>query len=138
MLGRHRPEITVGDSAQAKSIANLQAQGVPIVGAKKGRGSVPMGLKQLDDLLKEKRFFAKRASRFVRDSAIIMWKVAGKTLREQPHSNVVPAVRYALDEIPAQYLLPPPPERAATIFDNPHLKALMELTNPPADRPSYT
>jgi hypothetical protein len=87
--------------------------------------------------MREKRFFAKRGSRFVRDSAIIQWKQPGKSLKEKPHSNIIPAVRYALDEIPAQYLLPPPPAKAATIFDDRHLKALMELSNPPADRPAY-
>lgn len=135
-LARHKPDVTVGDSAQAKSIANLQAAGVPIVGAKKGRGSVPLGLKQLDDLMRERRFFAKRTSRFVRDSAIIQWKAPGKTLKEKPHSNIVPAVRYALDEVPPQYLLPPPPEKAPSIFDNAILKNL--LTPPNQDRPKYT
>ena len=134
-LGRHQPQITVGDSAQAKSIANLQAEGVPIVGAKKGRGSVAMGLKQLDDLMREGRFFAKRGSRFVRDAAVIQWKEVGKTLKAQPHSNIIPAVRYALDEVPAQYLLPPPAPVLPTIFDDPLLKNLMR--DPNADVPSY-
>jgi len=131
----HNPDILVGDSAQAKSIANLQAENLPIIGAKKGRGSVALGLKQLDDLMREKRFFAKRASRFVRDSAIIQWKQPGKSLKEKPHSNIVPAVRYAIDEIPAQYLLPPPPAKAPTIFDDPVLKGMM--VDPNADRPNY-
>lgn len=134
-LGRHRPEVTVGDSAQAKSIANLQAMGVPIIGARKGRGSVALGLKQIDDLMREGRFFAKRSSRFVRDSAIIQWKVPGKTLKEKPHSNIIPAVRYALDEVPPQYFLTPPPALAPSIFDDPLLKNL--LKDPNADRPNY-
>ena len=131
----HNPDILVGDSAQAKSIANLQAENLPIIGAKKGRGSVALGLKQLDDLMREKRFFAKRASRFVRDSAIIQWKQPGKSLKEKPHSNIIPAVRYALDEVPPQYLLPPPPAKAPTIFDDPVLKGMM--VDPNADRPNY-
>lgn len=131
----HAPEITVADSANAKSIANLQAMGISIVGAKKGRGSVPMGLKQLDNWLRERRFFAKRGSRFVRDAALIEWKVKGKTLKEKPHSNIIPAVRYALDEVPAPFFLDPPPAPPATIFQNPVLAGLM--TNPNADRPNY-
>jgi hypothetical protein len=134
-IARHRPAVTTGDSAQAKSIANLQAEGVPITGAKKGRGSVALGLKQIDDLLKERRFFAKRTSRFVRDAAVIQWKVVGKTLKDTPHSNIIPAVRYALDEVPPQYFLPPPPPAEVTIFDSPVLKRL--LTDPNADRPNY-
>ena len=131
----HNPEITVADAANAKSIANLQAEGIQVVGAKKGRGSVAMGLKQIDDLMREGRFFAKRSSRFVKDSALIQWKVQGKTLKEKPHSNIIPAVRYALDEVPPQYFLPPPPPVLPTIFDNPALKSL--LTDPNADVPRY-
>lgn len=136
MQARHRPHISAADSANAKTIATLQADGIPVIGARKGRGSVPMGLKQLDSLLREVRFFAKKDSRFVKDAANIRWKDPGKTLRKSPHSNIIPAVRYALDEVPPQYLLPaaaPPP--APTILDNPILRALMADPNP--DRPDY-
>lgn len=136
-IERHGPSILVADSANAKSIANLQHERIPITGAKKGRGSVPMGLKQLDDLLREGRFFAKRASRFVKDSALIQWDKPGKTLKAKPHSNCIPAVRYALDEVPPLYFLPPPPPKPVTIFDNQNLKLLMELNSPPKDRPNY-
>lgn len=135
MIARHAPDITVADSADAKSIATLQTWGIPMIGAKKGRGSVPEGLYQLDSLLREGRFFAKRDSRFVKDAAIIRWKKAGKTLQEKPHSNIIPAVRYALDEVPPHYLLPPPPPKEVTIFDNPVLKGLM--ADPNVDRPDY-
>lgn len=131
----HSPEITVADSANAKSIANLQAEGIQIIGAKKGRGSVAMGLKQLDNLLREGRFFAKKGSRFAKDAAAIQWKVRGKTLKEKPHSNIIPAVRYGLDEVPAPYFLDPPAPPAPTVFDSPLLKSV--LTNPNADPPRY-
>lgn len=134
---RHSPDIIVGDSAQAKSIANLQAEGIPIVGAKKGRGSVGIGLSNMDSLLREARFFARRTSKFARDAAIIRWKpgFVGKQLAKVPHSNIVPAFMYALDEVPAPLLLPPPPPAPPSIFDNPVLKGL--LADPNADRPNY-
>lgn len=103
---RHHPDVTAGDSANAKTIATLQTWGVPIVGAKKGRGSVPQGLRQIDSMLRDGTFFAKKSSRFVRDAACVRWKVPGKTLAPRPHSNIIPAVRYALDEVPPLYLIP--------------------------------
>jgi hypothetical protein len=134
---RHQPHITTADSANAKTIATLQAKGLPVVGAKKGRGSVPEGLKQLDSLLREVRFFARKDSRFVKDAANIRWKEPGKTLRKSPHSNIIPAVRYALDVIPPEYLLPAPPSNGPpSIFENPVLKGLM--VNPNEDKPNYT
>lgn len=134
---RHAPHIIVGDSAQAKSIANLQAEGIPIVGAKKGRGSVGMGLGNLDGLLREVRFFARKASKFARDAAIVRWRpgYVGKQLAKTPHSNIVPAFMYALDEVPAPLLLPPPPPVPATVFDDPVLRGLLAPANP--DGPNY-
>jgi len=134
---RHQPHIIVGDSAQAKSIANLQAEGIPIVGAKKGRGSVGMGLGNMDSLLREVRFFAKEGSGFARDAAVVRWKpgFVGKQLAKKPHSNIIPAGMYALDEVPPPLLLPPPPPLPPTVFDDPVLKAL--LANPNEDRPNY-
>ena len=41
---------TIADSAEPKSIADLQSRGIPIVGAKKGPGSVETGEKWLDEL----------------------------------------------------------------------------------------
>jgi len=46
----HRSSLTIGDSAEPKSIAELKDMGMNIKGAKKGPGSVEFGMKFLQDL----------------------------------------------------------------------------------------
>ena len=46
----YETETTIADSAEPKSIADLESRGISIVGAKKGPGSVETGEKWLDEL----------------------------------------------------------------------------------------
>lgn len=89
--------LTVGDSAEPKSIDEIKMHGVSIVPAIKGPGSVNQGIQFMQD---QKIFVTKRSTNILKEYRNYMWKTDrdGKILNvpEDMFNHAMDAIRYAL------------------------------------------
>jgi len=90
--------LTMGDSAEPKSIDEIRSYGVTIIGAVKGQGSVMQGIQFVQD---QKIFVTKRSINVIKEYRNYLWKTDkdGKILNEPEHqySHSMDAIRYGLN-----------------------------------------
>ncbi len=90
--------ITMADSAEPKSIDEIKSYGVPIMGAKKGQGSVLQGIQFVQD---QRISMTKRSVNLIKCYRNYLWKTDrnGKILNVPEHafSDPLDAVRYGFN-----------------------------------------
>lgn len=90
--------LVVADSAEPKSIAELQENGISVVGANKGQGSVNQGIQWVQS---QKISMTKRSANLIRSYRNYMWQTDkdGNILPKPDHylSDPMDAVRYGLE-----------------------------------------
>jgi len=98
ILSQEDTVLTIGDSAEPKSIAEIRDYGVNIVGVKKGPDSVRQGIQFVQD---QKISVTKRSVNTIRCYRNYLWKTDkdGKILNEPEHtySDPMDAIRYGLN-----------------------------------------
>jgi phage terminase large subunit len=85
--------LTIGDSAEPKSLDEIASYGVMIIAATKGPGSVLQGIQFVQD---QKIFVTKRSTNIIKEYRNYLWD--GKILNEPEHhfSHSMDAIRYGL------------------------------------------
>ena len=90
--------LTIADSAEPKSIAEMQEYGVSIIGALKGTGSVNYGIQYVQD---QRMSMTKRSTNVIKSYRNYMWRTDrdGVILDIPDHhfSDAMDAIRYALE-----------------------------------------
>lgn len=90
--------LMIADSAEPKSIAELQGYGINVIGSQKGPGSVLQGIQYVQD---QRISMTRRSVNLIRSYRNYIWKVDkdGKVLNEPDHSFSDPmdAVRYGFN-----------------------------------------
>jgi phage terminase large subunit len=104
--------LTVADSAEPKSIAEIASYGIPIIGAKKGAGSVLQGIQYVQD---QKIYITKRSVETLKAYRNYLWTQDkdGKFINEPDDtihewSNSMDAIRYGMDSLKATLPKPLP------------------------------
>lgn len=92
--------LVIADSAEPKSIAELQEYGVQVIGANKGPGSVNQGIQWVQD---QRMSVTKRSTNTIKSYRNYMWRTDrdGKILNIPDHafSDAMDATRYALETL---------------------------------------
>lgn len=92
--------LVIADSAEPKSIAELQEYGVQVIGANKGPGSVNQGIQWVQD---QRMSMTKRSTNVIKSFRNYMWRTDrdGKILNIPDHafSDAMDATRYALETL---------------------------------------
>lgn len=92
--------LVIADSAEPKSIAELQEYGVQVIGANKGPGSVNQGIQWVQD---QRISMTKRSTNVIKSFRNYMWRTDrdGKILNIPDHafSDAMDATRYALETL---------------------------------------
>lgn len=92
--------LVIADSAEPKSIAEMQEYGVNIIGAQKGPGSRNQGIQYVQD---QRMSITKRSTKVIKSYRNYMWKTDkdGNILDIPDHefSDAMDAVRYALESL---------------------------------------
>jgi phage terminase large subunit len=92
--------LTIADSAEPKSIAEMQEYGVHIIGAQKGPGSVNQGIQWVQD---QRMSMTKRSTNVIKSYRNYMWKTDkdGKILDIPSHmfSDAMDAIRYPMETL---------------------------------------
>lgn len=92
--------LTIADSAEPKSIAEMQEYGLNIIGANKGGGSVNQGIGWVQD---QRMSMTKRSINVIKSYRNYMWKTdrEGKILPIPDHafSDAMDAIRYAMESL---------------------------------------
>lgn len=92
--------LVVADSAEPKSIAEMQEYGVNIIGAQKGPGSRNQGIQYLQD---QRISVTKRSTHVIKSYRGYMWKTDkdGKVIDTPDHafSDEMDAIRYAMESM---------------------------------------
>lgn len=92
--------LTIADSAEPKSIAEMQEYGLNIIGANKGPGSVNQGILWVQD---QRMSVTKRSTNVIKAYRNYMWKTDrdGKilTIPDHAYSDSMDAVRYAMESL---------------------------------------
>ena len=95
--------LCVADSAEPKSIAEMQEYGIHIVGSNKGRGSVNQGIQYVQD---QRMSMTKRSVNVIKAYRNYMWRTDkdGNILDVPDHhfSDAMDAIRYALESLRIQ------------------------------------
>jgi len=93
--------LVVADSAEPKSIEELSAYGIPVIGADKGKDSVHMGISVVQD---QQISVTKRSVNIIKEYRNYLWEVDknGKVLRVPEHafSHSMDAIRYGVRSLP--------------------------------------
>ena len=99
----HPNALVIADSAEPKSIAELQEYGINVIGAQKGPGSVNQGIQYVQD---QRISVTKRSTNVIKSYRNYMWKTDrdGKIIDTPNHylSDAMDAVRYALESMRPQ------------------------------------
>ena len=92
--------LIIADSAEPKSIAEMQEYGLNIIGANKGQGSVNQGIQWVQD---QRMSVTKRSTNVIKAFRNYMWKTDrdGKILTIPSHylSDAMDAIRYAMESL---------------------------------------
>lgn len=93
--------LTVADSAEPKSIDDLEDCGVKVVGSTKGSGSVNAGIEQVQD---QKIYITAQSTNYIKCFRNYQWKIdkrTGKSTNEPEHefSHAPDSVRYGITDI---------------------------------------
>lgn len=92
--------LTIADSAEPKSIAEMQEYGLNIIGAQKGAGSVNQGIQWVQD---QRMSVTKRSTNIIKSYRNYMWKTDkdGKVVPVPDHafSDAMDAIRYAMESL---------------------------------------
>ena len=92
--------LVVADSAEPKSIAEMQEYGIHIIGANKGPGSVNQGILWVQD---QRMSMTKRSTNIIKAYRNYMWKTnkEGEILTIPDHnlSDAMDAIRYAMETL---------------------------------------
>lgn len=92
--------LVIADSAEPKSIAELQEYGINVIGAQKGPGSVNQGIQYVQD---QRISVTKRSTNVIKSYRNYMWKTDrdGKIIDTPNHylSDAMDAVRYAMESM---------------------------------------
>lgn len=92
--------LTIADSAEPKSIAEMQEYGLNIIGANKGQGSVNQGIGWVQD---QRMSMTKRSTNIIKSYRNYMWKTDkdGKivTIPDHAFSDAMDAIRYAMESL---------------------------------------
>lgn len=95
--------LVIADSAEPKSIAEMQEYGVNIIGAQKGPGSVNQGIQYVQD---QRVSMTKRSPNLIKSYRVYMWKTDrdGKIIDTPNHylSDAMDATRYAMESMRPQ------------------------------------
>lgn len=98
-IGRNQP-LTIGDSAEPKSIAEISQHGVTIIGAKKGKGSVSHGI---DGVRSRKCFVTKRSVNIIKERRNYCYiKDAEGKITNEPIdilNHAMDAIRYGVADL---------------------------------------
>lgn len=98
--------LVIGDSAEPKSIAEMQEYGINIIGANKGAGSVYQGIQYVQD---QRMSVTKGSLNVIESYRNYMWKVdkktgdvvgsetGGKPTPNHMYSDAMDAIRYAME-----------------------------------------
>ena len=96
--GLQRSDEIIADSAEPKSIDEILAYGINIVGAQKGPGSVNQGIQYVQD---QRISVTRHSTNIIREYRNYLWKVnkEGITLNvpEAGFDHSMDAIRYGLD-----------------------------------------
>lgn len=96
--------LVVADSAEPKSIDEINSYGVSIVGADKGKGSILRGINWVQD---QKISVTKRSVNLIKEYRGYLWKTdkTGKTINEPEggRDHALDAVRYRLEALRPKY-----------------------------------
>jgi len=111
VLANQTRALTIADSAEPKSIDEIASYGVPILGAKKGQGSVYQGIQYVQD---QRISLTKRSERTAKAYRNYLFRVDrdGKILNEPDDSvhewsNPMDAIRYGVTDLkPSQENIP--------------------------------
>ena len=97
VLKNHTPAIVVADSSEPKSIAELQAKEIHMIGAEKGPGSVNQGIQLVQD---QRISVTKSSLNIIKEYRGYMWATdkLGKQLNEPEKVNddTMDAIRYGI------------------------------------------
>lgn len=100
VLANYPNILTIADSAEPKSIDEIQRLGIYIKGSDKGKGSVMQGIQLVQD---QKLFVTKNSVNLIKELRGYNWKTdrAGKALNIPNHefSHGMDAIRYALTDL---------------------------------------
>ncbi len=92
--------LTVADSAEPKSIAEMETYGILITGAEKGADSVDHGIQVVQQ---QHLYFTQHSTNFIKDFRNYLWKTDknGKPLNVPEHafSHAPDAVRYGITDV---------------------------------------
>ncbi len=95
--------LVIADSAEPKSIAEMQEYGVNVIGAQKGPGSVNQGIQYVQD---QRVSMTKRSPNLIKSYRTYMWKTDrdGKIIDTPNHylSDAMDATRYAMESMRPQ------------------------------------
>mgnify|MGYP006377176441 FL=1 len=95
--------LIIADSAEPKSIAEMQEYGLHIIGANKGAGSVSQGIQYVQD---QRMSMTKRSTNIIRAYRNYMWRTDkdGVILNVPDHnlSDAMDAIRYAMETLRPQ------------------------------------
>lgn len=92
--------LIIADSAEPKSIAEMQEHGLNIIGAAKGQGSVNQGIQWVQD---QRMSMTKKSTNVIKAYRNYMWQTDrdGKIIDKPDHrlSDAMDAVRYAMETL---------------------------------------
>lgn len=92
--------LVIADSAEPKSIAEMQEHGINIIGAQKGPGSVNQGIQYVQD---QRMSVTKKSTNVIKAYRNYMWKTDrdGKVVTIPDHnlSDSMDAIRYAMESL---------------------------------------
>ncbi len=92
--------LVIADSAEPKSIAEMQEYGINVIGAQKGPGSRNQGIQYVQD---QRMSMTKRSTNVIKSYRNYMWKTDkdGKVIDIPDHnfSDAMDAVRYAMESM---------------------------------------
>ena len=95
--------LIIADSAEPKSIAEMNEYGLQIIGANKGAGSVSQGIQWVQD---QRMSMTKRSTNVIKSYRNYMWRTDrdGKILTVPDHnfSDAMDAIRYAMETLRPQ------------------------------------
>ena len=100
ILNNQQPKLVIADSAEPKSIDEIKAYGINIIGAEKGKDSVNNGIQIVQD---QRISISKRSINIIKEYRNYLWETdkEGKILNEPEHtfSHSMDAGRYAMSSI---------------------------------------
>jgi phage terminase large subunit len=92
--------LTIADSAEPKSIDELSAYGIKIIGAQKGQGSINQGIQAVQN---KKIYYTKRSKNLKTEYENYAWKIDkegnGLNVPVNAFNHILDAVRYVLSDL---------------------------------------